>query len=156
MRTLVGESAVDFRLPDTDGTSRHLREFHETGPVVLIFLPSVYGWRPRWQFWSLLRHYDSFVQLGAELVVISTDSLPELRIYQIRKGLPFVFLSDRSGAIASQYELQLWRSETATVIVTSRGIIHYLHRTRFGRRSSARRLLRSLIRLDQHERLHIA
>lgn len=154
MRTLVGESAVDFRLPDTDGNSRQFREFHETGPVVLIFLPSVYGWRPRWQFWSLLRHYDQFVQLGVEIVIISTDSLPELRIYQIRKALPFVFLSDRGGSVASRYQLQLWRSETATMIVTSRGIIYYLHRTRFGRRSSARTLLRNLVRLDQHERLH--
>lgn len=153
MRTLVGESAAEFRLPDTDGNLRQFCEFHETGPVVLLFLPSVYGWRPRWQFWSLLRHYDRFVQLGVEIVVVSTDSLPELRIYQVRKGFPFVFLSDRSGGVATQYELQLWRSETATMIVTTRGIIHYLHRTRFGRRTSAHTLLRHLVRLDQHERL---
>lgn len=149
MRTLVGEAAIDFCLPDTDGAARHFREFHETGPVILLFLPSVYGWRPRWQFWSLLRHYDRFVQLGAEIVVISTDAVPDLRIHQVRKGFPFVFLSDRTGSIATRYEMQLWRSETATMVVTYRGIIHYLHRTRFGRRTPARKLLRILGRLDR-------
>lgn len=152
MAAMVGELAVEFNLPDTDTHVRWLSEFHRLGPVVLLFLPSAYGVRPRWQLWSLLRHYDSFVEMGTEIVVVTPDPLPELRIFHIRRGFPFVFLSDKSRAVARNYDVP--DGCAGAFVITTGGVIR-LHRVvdGMGLRSSASSLLRVLRRLDGPERL---
>lgn len=152
---MVGEAAIDFVLPDTDGTSRALHEFHRLGPAILLFLPSVYGFRPRWQLWSLLRHYDRFVALGTEVVVVSADPLPELRIFQIHRGFPFVFLADRGGAIATRYQVALREGQAASLIVTTQGLVRFRRDVRFGRRASGGLLLRWLLNLQRNEAVPI-
>lgn len=144
MPAMVGEAAIDFALPDTDGRSRSLRELHRLGPLVLLFVPSVYGWRPRWQLWSLLRHYDRFIALATDVVVVSADPLPELRIFQVRRGFPFVFLSDRGGSTAAAYHVSLRSGEAASLIINARGIVCYRRLTRFAPRASAPHLLQRL------------
>ncbi|TAN24377.1 MAG: redoxin domain-containing protein [Acidobacteria bacterium] len=152
MSAIVGELALEFSLPDTDTHVRWLSEFHRLGPVVLLFMPSAYGWRPRWQLWSLLRHYDSFVEMATEVVVVTRDPLPELRIFQIRRGFPFVFLSDRDGAVARSYDVLPGRA--GAFVITTTGVIR-LHRVveGMGLRSSGASLLRLLHRLDGRDRL---
>lgn len=151
MAAVVGAMASEFSLPDTDARLRWLSEFHRLGPAVLIFLPSVYGWRPRWQLWSVLRHYDHFVTIAAEVVVVSGDPLPELRIFQIRRGFPFVFLSDRSGAVAQSYEVQ--PDCAGTAIISSAGILRHLRNAHLGWRSSGPMLLRAVRGLEAADRM---
>ncbi|MGH9414350.1 MAG: redoxin domain-containing protein [Terriglobales bacterium] len=150
MSAMVGELALEFSLPDTDAHVRWLSEFHRLGPVVLLFLPTVYGGRPRWQLWSLMRHYDSFVEMGTEVVVVSADALPELRIFHIRRGFPFVFLSDRDGAVARSYDVA--GGCAGAFVITTMGFIR-LHRVvdGLGLRSSGSSLLRTLHRLDAQD-----
>ncbi|MGH9480491.1 MAG: redoxin domain-containing protein [Terriglobales bacterium] len=150
MSAMVGEHAVEFNLPDTDAHIRWLSEFHRLGPLVLLFLPSVYGWRPRWQFWSLLRNYDHFVEAATEVVVVSADPLPELRIFQIRRGFPYVFLSDRGGAVAQAYGVPA--GSAAALVITTAGFIRHHHLARLGWRRSGARLLRVLYSLDPADR----
>ncbi len=149
---MVGELAVEFNLPDTDAHVRWLSEFHRLGPAVLLFLPSAYGIRPRWQLWSLLRHYDSFIDMATEIVVVTPDPLPELRIFHIRRGFPFVFLSDRDATVARNYDVPAGCA--GAFVITTGGVIR-LHRVvdGTGLRSSASSLLRVLRRLDRRDRL---
>lgn len=147
---MVGEHAVEFNLPDTDAHIRWLSEFHRLGPLVLLFLPSVYGWRPRWQLWSLLRHYDNFVEMATEVVVVSGDPLPELRIFQIRRGFPFIFLSDRGGAVARAYGVA--PGSAGALVITIAGFIRHHHVARLGWRRSGSGLLRVLHSLDAIDR----
>jgi len=147
---MVGELAVEFHLPDTDARMRWLSEFHRLGPVVLIFVPSVYGWRPRWQLWSLLRHYDHFVEMATELVVVAADPLPELRIFQIRRGFPFVFLADKGSAVAQAYEVPA--GSAGALVITTGGVIRHRRVARQGWRSSGSGLLRVLRGLDEQDR----
>lgn len=151
---MVGELALEFNLPDTDAHTRWLSEFHRLGPVVLNFLPSVYGFRPRFQLWSLLRHYDHFVENATEVLVVSGDPLPELRIFQIRRGFPFVFLSDRSGAVARTYEVP--PGNAASLVITTRGVIRHHRNAGVGFRDSGARLLRVVRSLEPGERLPAA
>jgi len=151
MSALVGEVALEFSLPDTDAHTRWLSEFHRLGPVVLIFLPSVYGLRPRWQLWSLLRHYDHFIELGTEIVVATQDPLPELRIFQIRRGFPFVFLADKNNAVAQTYEIG--RGCAGALVITVGGVIRHHRVARSAWRSSGTRLLRVVRGLAPSERL---
>ncbi len=147
---MVGEVAVEFHLPDTDARMRWLSEFHRLGPVVLIFVPSVYGWRPRWQLWSLLRHYDHFIEMATELVVVAADPLPELRIFQIRKGFPFVFLADKGSAVAQAYQVAAgW---AGALVITTGGVIRHRRVARLGWRSSGSALLRALRGLEEEDR----
>ena len=148
---MVGEVAQEFTLPDTDARSRWLSEFHRLGPVVLLFLPSVYGLRPRWQLWSLLRHYDRFIEMATEVVVVSRDPLPELRIFQIRRGFPFVFLCDHEGAVAMNYEVA--PGCAGALVITTGGVIRHHRVARLGWRSSGTRLLRILGSLEAGERM---
>ncbi len=149
---MVGELAVEFSLPDTDAHVRWLSEFHRWGPVALLFLPTAYGWRPRWQLWSLLRHYDSFIEMATEIVVVTCDPLPELRIFHIRRGFPFVFLSDRDGMVARNYDVAA--GSAGAFVITTGGVIR-MHRVVDGiaLRSSGSSLLRLLRSLDQRDRL---
>ncbi len=147
---MVGELALEFNLPDTDARMRWLSEFHRLGPVVVLFLPSVYGWRPRWQLWSLLRHYDTFVEAATEVVVVSADPLPELRIFQIRKGFPFVFLCDKAGAVARTYDVS--PNGAGAVIITTGGVIRHHRVATWGRRSSGGALLKILRVLPPSDR----
>lgn len=151
MSALVGEVALEFNLPDTDAHTRWLSEFHRLGPAVLIFLPSVYGLRPRWQLWSLLRHYDHFIEMGTEIVVVSQDPLPELRIFQIRRGFPFVFLADKNNAVAQNYEVSAGRA--GALVINVGGVIRHHRVTRSAWRSSGTRLLRVVRGLQARERL---
>ncbi|MGH9394717.1 MAG: redoxin domain-containing protein [Terriglobales bacterium] len=150
MSAMVGELASEFSLPDTDAHLRWLSEFHRLGPVVLIFLPTVYGWRPRWQLWSVLRHYDHFVTMATEVVVLSGDPLPELRIFQIRRGFPFVFLCDRNGAVARTYDIEPHGAGTA--VIGTAGVIRHHRAARLGWRSSGALLLRVVRGLDSADR----
>lgn len=150
MAAVIGELAVEFSLPDTDAHTRWLSEFHRLGPVVLLFLPSVYGARPRWQLWSLLRHYDHFVELATEVVVVTQDPLPELRIFHIRRGFPFVFLSDPQGEIARSYDVE--PGSAATVVITSGGVIRHHRVARLGWRRSGSGLLRVVRGLSPEDR----
>ena len=151
MSALVGEVAVEFHLPDTDARMRWLSEFHRLGPVVLLFVPSVYGLRPRWQFWSVLRHYDHFVEMATEVVVISPDPLPELRIHQIRRGFPFVFLCDREGRVGQNYRIE--RGGAGALVISVHGVIRHRSVVRRGWRPSGMRLLRIVRGLDDADRL---
>lgn len=148
---MVGEVAVEFNLPDTDARMRWLSEFHRLGPLALIFLPSVYGLRPRGQLWSVLRHYDHFVELGTEIVVVAADPLPELRIFQIRRGFPFIFLCDRGGVVALNYKIE--PGCAGALVISSGGVIRHHRSTRLGWRDSGARLLRIVRGLEDHERL---
>jgi peroxiredoxin len=150
MSALIGEIASEFNLPDTDARMRWLSEFHRLGPAVLIFMPSVYGLRPRWQLWSLLRHYDHFVEQTTEIVVVAADPLPELRIFQIQRGFPFVFLCDQGGAVGKVYDIP--SGGAGAMVLTTGGVIRYSQITYAGPRSSGPRLLRSLHTLTAEER----
>lgn len=147
---MVGKPAVEFGLPDTDGRMRWLSEFHRLGPVVLLLLPSAYGLRPRWQLWSLLRHYDHFVELATEVVVVTGDSLPELRIFQVRRGFPFVFLSDQEGLVGPVYEVEA--GAAGAWVITTGGLIRHRNTGRLGWRSSGAALLRAVRKLEGSDR----
>ncbi len=135
---LVGDQAFEFSLPDTEGTVRRLAEFHQLGPVVLLFVPTASGWASRFQFWNFLRHYDGFVQLATEIVVIAGDGSPQLRRLQAALGLPFVFLADPPGRVAERYRTG---SGAATLLLDRQGIIRFRRNESWFRRTPAHRLL---------------
>lgn len=153
MSAMVGELALEFSLPDTDARTRWLSEFHRLGPVVLIFVPSVYGFRPRWQLWSLLRHYDHFIENATEVVIVAGDPLPELRIFQIRRGFPFVFLSDRGQLVTRNYEVP--DGSAAALVITASGVIRHHRAAGMGFRDSGAQLLRVVRSLEARERLPV-
>jgi peroxiredoxin len=141
---LVGNVALDFTLPDAEGRLRALSEFHETGPVVAVFVSDIAAWRVRWRLRNLLKKYDELIQAGTEVVVVAGDSFDELRRFQTLTGLPFIFLSDRDGAIASRYQLYAHgRRLTAILVVDATGIIRYRRHEWLLTGSSARRIVRA-------------
>lgn len=138
---LVGDLALEFTLPDTEGAVRRLAEFHQLGPAVLLFVPSARHWTSRWQFWNYLRHYDGFVRMAAELVVIAGDELEGLRRAQAGMSLPFVMLSDPAGRVAEKYETGVG---AATLLIDGGGVIRFRRNESWVRRTPAHRLLRAL------------
>lgn len=135
---LVGDLAYEFSLPDTEGAVRRLAEFHQLGPAALLFVPSATGWASRCQFWNYLRHYDAFVALATEVVVIAGDPPPQLRRLQAGLGLPFIFLADSPGRVAQRYGTG---SGAATLLLDSAGVIRFRHNETWFRRTAAHHLL---------------
>ncbi len=141
----IGGPALEFSLPDAEGVRRHLAEFRQIGDLVLLFIPDVRQFCARWQFWNLLRHYDSFVSLATEVVVIAGNRQDDLRRFQILHDFPFVFLCDPDHLVARRY--LAWDRDGGkriSLIIDRRGMIRHCRVETALFTHSARPLLRVL------------
>jgi len=102
-RVSVGDPAPDFTLPRQDGGEFHLGDALGHKPVVLYFYPrddtpgctaEACGFRDR---------YAAFVEVGAEVVGVSRDTVESHGRFAHRYHLPFPLLSDPEGRVHRLY-----------------------------------------------------
>ncbi|MBU6217239.1 MAG: redoxin domain-containing protein, partial [Acidobacteria bacterium] len=101
---LLGQTAPDFTLDDTDGKLWTLSEKLKDGPVVLVFY---YGYNCNHcvsQLFGLNKDIEKFRELGATVVAVSADA-PELTRERYKKYGAFAFpvLSDAGNKVAGAY-----------------------------------------------------
>lgn len=99
----VGDTAPDFTLTSSEGTSVSLAQLRASGPVLLAFFPRAFTAGCTRELRSYRDHHAEVLERGARVVAISTDDPATLARFKQSLGAPFTFLSDPDGAVSAVY-----------------------------------------------------
>lgn len=99
----VGSTAPGFSLPNQNGDLISLDQLLKQSVVVLYFYPRDNTPGCTMEAKSFRDHYHDFVQAGAQVVGVSTDSVERHCAFRDKHDLPFQLLSDSKGDLARQY-----------------------------------------------------
>lgn len=102
-RVMVGDTAPDFELPDATGRDVRLSALLRSKVVVLFFYPKDGTPVCSAEACSFRDAYQAFVEAGAEVVGISSDTVESHEGFATSHRLPFVLLSDEGGAVRRLY-----------------------------------------------------
>jgi thioredoxin-dependent peroxiredoxin len=124
----AGEIAPDFELPDETGKTRALREFLETGPVVLFFYPAAMTKGCTAESCHFRDLAAEFTAAGAHRVGISPDAVDKQAAFSEQNSFDFPLLSDPDGAVATRFGVRrgfgpLLTRRTTFVIDTDRTLL---------------------------------
>jgi peroxiredoxin Q/BCP len=97
-----GQAAPDFALPDAAGKIVKLSQF-QGRPVVLYFYPKDDTPGCTMEACAFRDQYEDFVDAGAAVVGVSSDSSASHEKFAARHRLPFTLLSDADGALRKRY-----------------------------------------------------
>lgn len=97
-----GDTAPEFSLPDASGKQVALARFRGR-PVVLYFYPKDETPGCTLEACAFRDQYEDFVDAGAEVIGVSSDSSASHEKFAARHRLPFTLLSDAEGAVRKRY-----------------------------------------------------
>lgn len=98
----AGDVAPDFTLPDQDGTPVTLAD-HRGKVVVLYFYPADETKGCTAEACSFRDAYESFSDLGADVIGVSSQGVESHRSFADNHRLPFRLLADQGGAVRKRY-----------------------------------------------------
>src|SRR5277367_6068771 len=98
-----GQTAPSFTLKDSSGHEWTLHALRSAGPVVLFFYPRDDSPVCTREACAFRDAYQDFVDVGARVVGVSSDSEESHRAFAERRRLPFVLLSDPGGVTRKAY-----------------------------------------------------
>lgn len=123
----IGDKAPDFVLKDENGNDWRLSE--NLGKViVLIFYPGDDTPVCTKQLCSVRDNWEKYIETGAMVIGISTDSVESHKRFIEKYQLPLKLLSDEKAEVIKQYEMQSWipgYSARGVVIIGKDGQILY-------------------------------
>jgi peroxiredoxin Q/BCP len=125
--TEVDQQAPDFTLKDSEGKEWHLSD-QRGQVVVLLFYPGDETPVCTRQLCSVRDRWNDYIQTGAQVVGISTDTVESHRKFTEHRGLPLRLLSDADGAVTRLYKVRSWlpgRSARAVIVIDALGVIRY-------------------------------
>ena len=136
----VGDAAPDFELKNQDGKRTSLSDFLEKKNVVLYFYPKDETPGCTKEACSFRDSYEDFLELGAEVIGVSADSVDSHKAFATNRRLPFILLSDPDHKVSKAYDVSGSMfgliPGRETFVIDKKGII----RLRFS----------SQIQIDQH------
>lgn len=95
----VGDAAPDFSATDADGETVTLSQFQGKQAVVLYFYPHDNTPVCTTEACAFRDAYQDFVDLGAEVIGVSSDSDDSHRSFANQHKLPFHLIADGDGAL---------------------------------------------------------
>ena len=99
----VGDRAPDFALPDQSGTMVNLKDFVGNKIIVLYFYPKDFSRGCTAEACAFRDSYDVFVDAGAQVIGVSSQSVDSHSEFAVLNKLPFVLLSDEDGKVRELY-----------------------------------------------------
>lgn len=99
----VGDKAPDFSLEAQDGSTVSLHDFLEKKSVVLYFYPKDNVGICKKEACLFRDQYHAFVDAGAEVLGVSSDSVESHKHFVEQRNLPFKLLSDKHGTVRKLY-----------------------------------------------------
>jgi peroxiredoxin Q/BCP len=131
----VGSVAPDFTLPSQSGEMVRLRDFIGNKPVVLFFYPKDDTPGRTKQACTFRDEFESFRDLDAEVVGVSSDSVESHRSFVEKYSLPFTLLSDEGGKVRKLYEvpntLGLFPGRV-TYVIDEEGVVRHIFSSQLG------------------------
>ena len=95
--------APDFTLPSSTGEMVSLSDFRGKSEVVLFFYPKDNTPGCTAQACAFRDSHEAFMEAGAEVIGISSDSEASHERFAKRWNLPFMLLSDSKGEVRARY-----------------------------------------------------
>jgi thioredoxin-dependent peroxiredoxin len=99
----VGDKAPDFTLPSQMGDNVALSEFLGKMNIVLYFYPKDETKGCTQEACSFRDSYQDFVDLGAQVLGVSGQSVQSHKSFAVHYGLPFLLLSDEGDKLRHLY-----------------------------------------------------
>jgi peroxiredoxin Q/BCP len=135
----VGDKAPDFTLPSQSGTPVSLSDYRGERVVVLYFYPKDNTRGCTAEACAFRDSHEVFAEAGAEVIGVSSDSVDSHGEFSSRHHLPFVLLSDKSGAVRKRYG-----------VPTSFGILPGRVTYVIDREGTVRHIFSSMTNIDRH------
>ncbi|OGS56396.1 MAG: peroxiredoxin [Euryarchaeota archaeon RBG_19FT_COMBO_56_21] len=128
-RVEVGDEAPDFTLPSQKGVQVSLKDFRGKKTVVLYFYPKDNTSGCTAEACKFRDSHQAFVDAGAEVIGISSQSLESHNIFSTEFHLPFHLLSDEGGLVR-----KLWGVPSSggllpgrvTYVIDKKGIVRHM------------------------------
>ncbi|MDG6991167.1 MAG: peroxiredoxin [Nitrososphaerota archaeon] len=99
----VGDKAPDFTLPAPEGQMVSLHDFAGTKNVVLYFYPKDFTMGCTTETKAFGESYDGILEMGAEIIGISSDSAESHSGFAKECGARFPLLADEEGKVRAEY-----------------------------------------------------
>ncbi len=125
----VGDKAPDFMLPDQSGTRVSLRDFVGRKIIVLYFYPRDFSRGCTAEACAFRDSYDVFVESGAQVIGVSSQSVDSHSEFAILNKLPFVLLSDEDGKVRELYGVSSTLGllpGRVTYVIDKKGIVRHV------------------------------
>jgi peroxiredoxin Q/BCP len=125
----VGDIAPDFTLPDQTGSMVSLKDFVGSKIIVLYFYPKDFSRGCTAEACTFRDSYDVFVEAGAQVIGISSQSVDSHNRFAILNKLPFILLSDEGGKVRELYGVPSsfgLLPGRVTYIIDKKGIIRHV------------------------------
>jgi len=125
----VGDKAPDFTLPDQSGAMVSLKDFVGNKIVVLYFYPKDFTRGCTAEACAFRDSYDVFVQAGAQVLGVSSQSVDSHSRFAVANKLPFILLSDQDGKVRKLYGVPStfgFLPGRVTYIIDKKGVVRHV------------------------------
>lgn len=128
MSVEIGQEAPDFTLKSHTGEEVTLSQFRGEKNVVLVFIPFAFTGVCEGELCAIRDDLSPFESGGAQVLAISTDTAPTLKLWAEQQGWTFPTLSDfwPHGEVAKAYGAfneQVGCANRVTVVIDKDGKI---------------------------------
>ncbi len=121
----VGQIAPEIDLPDGNNTIWKLNDARGK-VVVLLFYPGDETPVCTKQLCSVRDNWERYLETGAEVVGINTDSVEKHRSFAANHQLPLRLLSDAAGKVVRTYDMKgLLGTKRGVVVIDKNGVIRF-------------------------------
>lgn len=146
----VGDTAPEFSLPDQDGNTVSLSQYRGKSSVVLYFYPKDNTSVCTAQACGFRDSYEAFLDEGAVVIGVSSDSVDSHDGFAEKHRLPFSLLSDEGGKIRKLYgaTVMLGVPGRVTYVIDKEGVVRHKFSSMFSADKHIDEALRVLKKLD--------
>lgn len=134
-RISAGDRAPDFELTSQAGNKVKLDDLIGVRAVVLYFYPKDDTPGCTAEACSFRDGYEAFVEAGAEVVGVSSDSIESHATFAARNALPFLLLSDTGEEVRKLYgvpsTLGIFPGRV-TYVIDKNGIVRHVFSSQLG------------------------
>jgi peroxiredoxin Q/BCP len=130
----VGDQAPNFTLPAQSGNMVSLNDFIGKKVIVLYFYPKDDTPGCTMEACTFRDSYEAFTDAGAEVIGVSSDSEESHRQFVAKYRLPFILVSDRSGAVRKLYGVPATFGllpGRVTYVIDKQGIVRHIFSSQF-------------------------
>jgi len=124
----AGDPAPDFTLDDQDGRPVSLGDFRGQKNVVVYFYPKDDTPGCTKESCAFRDHYTAFLDAGAEVIGISSDSASSHKAFAEKHRLPFRLLADAGGKVRAAFGVQRTAGllpGRVTYVIDRQGVIRH-------------------------------
>jgi peroxiredoxin Q/BCP len=125
----VGDPAPDFTLPTQTGEHISLHDLFEEKVVVLYFYPKDDSFGCTREACAFRDSYEVFVEAGAEVVGVSSDSVGSHDQFVRKHKLPFILVADDGGEVRRRYGIATtlgFLPGRVTYVIDRHGVIRHV------------------------------